>query len=484
MSLVSESVARPYPPSRPFSLFIGRSIHVVGSLIDALVIIGLSVLAGIAYHLVVYDEPGRIATYTKVGSVIAIIHLVLQLQRQLTGHPQQWPSESLRNQFFIWNVSFLCLLVLGFIGKISGNYSRGAILLYYVCGLPLLMAWRSLWMELLQRALNHRWIVLRRGLVLGTLPRISEFMQKHVPWQHGLTITHSLMIPDDALEPTPAGDAALKSALDETVELVRGAELDDVIVLLPWSSTRALDTCTEALMTVPAFVHLGSEPILDRFADVRLSRLGSATMLNLVRPPLTRFEVMAKRAFDLVFGSMALLVAAPLILTVVLLIKLDSPGPVFFWQRRHGFNQKPFRILKFRTMTVAEDGEVVTQATSHDPRVTRVGRYLRRYNIDELPQLVNVIKGDMSLVGPRPHALTHNHQFEQKIARYARRHNIKPGMTGWAQIHGLRGRTDTVAKMQARVEHDLYYIDNWSLLFDLYILILTVTSPKAFRNAE
>ncbi len=173
----------------------------------------------------------------------------------------------------------------------------------------------------------------------------------------------------------------------------------------------------------------------------------------------------------------------PLLIAVAVMIKLDSRGPVFFMQRRYGFNQKPFRIIKFRTMHTLDDGAVIQQARRDDPRITRVGRWLRRWNIDEIPQLFNVLKGDMSLVGPRPHALSHNHQYERRILLYARRHNVKPGITGWAQIHGFRGETDTDDKMEKRVAHDLYYIDNWSPWLDVTILIRTVISARSYRNA-
>jgi len=192
---------------------------------------------------------------------------------------------------------------------------------------------------------------------------------------------------------------------------------------------------------------------------------------------------MEKRAFDLLFASIALLLLTPVLAVVALLIKLDSAGPVLFLQHRYGFNQKPFRIIKFRTMRTLDDGPVISQAKKGDPRITRVGSWLRRWNLDELPQLFNVIKGDMSLVGPRPHALSHDREYEQRISVYARRHNVKPGITGWAQIHGLRGETDTDDKMQSRVEYDLHYIDNWSLWLDLQIMIRTALSPTSYRNA-
>ena len=205
--------------------------------------------------------------------------------------------------------------------------------------------------------------------------------------------------------------------------------------------------------------------------------------LQLTRLPLSRFEVLQKRLFDLVFSAIMLVLFTPLLLFVAALIKLDSHGPVFFLQQRYGFNQKPFRIIKFRTMRTLDDGRGGPQATRDDPRVTRLGRWLRRWNIDEIPQLLNVLRGDMSLVGPRPHALSHNLAYEQTIASYARRHNVKPGITGWAQINGFRGATDTDEKMEKRVEYDLYYIDNWSLGFDFLILLLTAFSPAAHRNA-
>jgi exopolysaccharide biosynthesis polyprenyl glycosylphosphotransferase len=181
---------------------------------------------------------------------------------------------------------------------------------------------------------------------------------------------------------------------------------------------------------------------------------------------------------------LALLLLTPVLIIAAVSIKLDSKGPVFFLQRRFGFNQNTFRIIKFRTMHTTEDGPVIEQARKGDPRITRVGALLRRWNIDELPQLFNVIKGDMSLVGPRPHALSHDREYERRIALYARRHKVKPGITGWAQIRGLRGETDTDEKMRDRVAYDLHYIDNWSLLLDVQILIQTIVSPRSYRNAH
>lgn len=182
---------------------------------------------------------------------------------------------------------------------------------------------------------------------------------------------------------------------------------------------------------------------------------------------------MAKRLLDLMVGGMALLVFLPLCLLVALAIKLDSPGPVLFRQQRIGFNGRPFQIVKFRTLSVLEDGEAVIQVTRNDPRVTRIGHLLRRSSLDELPQLLNVLAGDMSLVGPRPHAVLHDDYYGARIANYAHRQRVRPGITGWAQVKGVRGATPTLADMQERADLDAWYVDHHSLKLDLLILLLT-----------
>jgi exopolysaccharide biosynthesis polyprenyl glycosylphosphotransferase len=191
----------------------------------------------------------------------------------------------------------------------------------------------------------------------------------------------------------------------------------------------------------------------------------------------------AKRAFDISVAGLALLAFSPLLLAVSLAVRLDSRGPVFFRQTRHGYNNEVIKVLKFRSMTTIEDGCHFTQAVKNDPRVTRVGRILRRTNIDELPQLVNVLLGEMSIVGPRPHPIALNEAFAERISPLSRRHKVKPGITGWAQVHGHRGETDTLEKMRRRIECDLYYIDNWSFLLDIKIIVMTLFSRRAYTNA-
>ena len=213
------------------------------------------------------------------------------------------------------------------------------------------------------------------------------------------------------------------------------------------------------------------------------TRSPGLSLIDIQRAPFSRYERTVKRLFDVIAAASALVIHLPLLLLVAILNKLDSPGPVVFRQQRKGFNGRPFAIYKFRTMRVMEDGEQIVQAKRHDPRVTRLGRILRATSIDELPQLLNVLKGDMSLIGPRPHALAHDTQYGALISEYALRHHIKPGITGWAQVNGFRGETSDVEMMRKRVELDLWYIDNWSITLDLQIVLRTVGELLRRRNA-
>jgi putative colanic acid biosynthesis UDP-glucose lipid carrier transferase len=198
---------------------------------------------------------------------------------------------------------------------------------------------------------------------------------------------------------------------------------------------------------------------------------------------LTRPQVTVKRLLDILAGTLALLAVLPALVAIAALIRLNSPGPILFRQRRIGLNGRSFYIFKFRTMTTLDDGPVVRQASRGDDRVTSVGRVLRKFSLDELPQLFNVLRGEMSLVGPRPHALAHDTEYSQAIELYAARHNVKPGITGWAQVNGWRGPTPHLDLMIRRLEHDLWYVDNWSLWLDIKIMLLTIKRASNSQNA-
>ena len=224
--------------------------------------------------------------------------------------------------------------------------------------------------------------------------------------------------------------------------MVRFLRPDDVFVLVPWTDAAEVERCIDAFLRVPSALHLRPGAVMDRFPDLQITRVGGVSGINIGRRPLNVGEVVLKRAFDLTVATIALVSLSPLLAAIAVAIKLDSPGPVFFRQKRYGFNQQPFGVFKFRSMRT-DAGAAFRQATRNDSRITRVGAILRRTNLDELPQILNVLRGEMSLVGPRPHALAHDRSFERRIALYARRHNVRPGITGWAQVNGFRGETQT-----------------------------------------
>jgi Undecaprenyl-phosphate glucose phosphotransferase len=357
------------------------------------------------------------------------------------------------------------------------DYSRGSMLLFYVTGLPAIILTRYALVSTVILGSKVGLVTAQRVFLIGSGEDISAFVRRYQPWNYGLhTIGAAPLTRLDPAATSQQRRAALSADLRQAIDTARMLRPDAVYIVTPWSETGTIDNCVDEFLNIPVEIHLGPERILDRFENVRIAKHGRMASLQLTRAPLSWFERMQKRVLDVVIASGVLVVLSPLLAGVALLVLLDTGWPLFFRQRRYGFNQQEFRIIKFRTMTTLDDGPVVPQARRNDPRITRLGGILRKWNIDELPQLVNVLKGDMSLVGPRPHALSHNREYEQKIALYARRHNVLPGITGWAQVNGFRGETDTDEKMRRRVDHDLYYIDNWSLWLDLRILFKTLFS--------
>jgi Undecaprenyl-phosphate glucose phosphotransferase len=454
-------------------------------LADSTAIVAMSWLTGISYHLMVYQEAGDTVNYLKVGLISAVVFVMPNLFRGEYSLPNFLTFKPhLRRSIQLWNVSFIGLLAVGFLAQITVIFSRGWIVLFYALTICVLLALRYAYVMLTVLGSRTGLISAQRIFLVGTGRNIEDFVTRYQPRAFGINIVGChFLTPVEAGAPPAARDGALARDLEQVIADARVAQPEAIFLLMPWHDTGVIDRCAETLRKLPAELHLGPEHILDRFAQVQLLKIGPISSLQLRRMPLSRLELLEKRALDLLFASVALLLLTPLLVVIAALVKLDSAGPVFFLQRRFGFNQKPFQIIKFRSMRCCEDGPVVHQAKKDDPRVTRIGCWLRRWSLDEVPQLFNVIKGDMSLVGPRPHAMSHDHDFERRISTYARRHNVKPGITGWAQIHGLRGETDTDEKMRQRVEHDLHYIDNWSVLLDLQILVRTVVSPASYRNA-
>jgi Undecaprenyl-phosphate glucose phosphotransferase len=258
---------------------------------------------------------------------------------------------------------------------------------------------------------------------------------------------------------------------------------DEVLIVVNWRRRREIDQMLIRLRRIAVPVRLLADAQLRAFIQQPICHVGTMLAVELQRPPLTRFDRVLKRLVDLLLAGVVLVVLAPLLLSVALFIKVDTSGPIFFRQKRIGFNGQSFWIFKFRTMSVLEDGLRVKQAMVNDARVTRVGRWLRWSSIDELPQLFNVLRGEMSLVGPRPHAEVHDNVFDAAVARYAWRKNVKPGITGWAQVNGSRGPTPDTESVSCRVNYDLWYMENWSLWLDLRILLCTLPILLGARNA-
>jgi Undecaprenyl-phosphate glucose phosphotransferase len=459
------------------------TFSVIVFLIEFTAIGTLALLTGVLYHEVAYEVGQPVSFYLEVGVLAAAVYTVANTARGdyrlgnfLGGRVHA------RRILIYWHVTFLSLLAIGFLAQLSVFYSRAWIVLFYGTGLLTLVPLRRLLTQATLFASRTGIVSAKRIFVVGAEPRVADFIQRYRPSQFGVEVAGCCFLPLLPGRLSPGGADHLARELEHALVQARETTPDAIFLLAPWTATEAVKHSAEKFGALPAELHLGPDRMMEEFANAELLRLGPISTLQLTSAPLGTIQRLTKRLLDVVVSAAALAVLSPLFAVTALLIKLDSPGPVFFMQRRYGYNQRTFRIVKFRTMSVMEDGPDVQQVQREDGRVTRVGRWLRRWNVDELPQLLNVLKGDMSLVGPRPHALSHNLEYEKKIRLYARRHNVKPGITGWAQVHGFRGETDAM-RMRMRVEHDLYYIENWSLWLDLQILVRTVLSPSSYRNA-
>jgi Undecaprenyl-phosphate glucose phosphotransferase len=271
--------------------------------------------------------------------------------------------------------------------------------------------------------------------------------------------------------------------VDELAEFVANEHINEVWVAVPWDDRDLLESALKVLNESVVDVNIIPDLYQYRLLNQEIVQWGGLPVINLSGTPMTGTELRLKAVFDRLGSLFLLLLASPLFLLLALLIRLSSPGPVLFHQKRHGVGGEAIDILKFRTMKLHTEPEgQVIQASRDDDRITKIGHFLRRTSLDELPQLINVLRGEMSLVGPRPHAVEHNESFKSRIPKYMLRHKVKPGITGWAQVNGFRGITDTEEKMALRIEHDLWYIQNWSLWLDIKILLQT---PLAMihRNA-
>ena len=370
--------------------------------------------------------------------------------------------------------AFLFFLTIAFSLKASEIYSR--LWLYSFGGASFVaVVFCRVLLYRIFRALSRRGIIGRTMVVLGSGPQATRFLERLGRVNPYFTTIAGVYDQDHLRLGSEVAGQPVLGGIEDLIAAARHAKVDDVVVALPWNADGQVIQAVERLKELPVNVYISSDLVGFQLAfRPALGHFQQLPMFEVVQRPISGWSSVIKTGEDYLLASLVLLMLSPLLILVAIAIKLDSPGPVFFMQPRLGFNNRRFEIYKFRSMYHNEVSEGrVRQASKGDPRVTRVGRFIRRASIDELPQLLNVLNGTMSLVGPRPHALSHNEEFAEQVRGYFARHRVKPGITGWAQVNGFRGETDTVEKIRARVEHDVYYAENWSLLFDLRILLTT-----------
>jgi putative colanic acid biosynthesis UDP-glucose lipid carrier transferase len=392
--------------------------------------------------------------------------------------------QELRIALTTWLVAPAVLLMAGFITKTTDNFSRVVTLSWFVSAAGLLALFRIVTRALL-RKLRASGRNTRNVAVVGGTP-ISEKLCRRImdrPWL-GMNVAGIYDCRSRARrhEFTEV-DVPFVGDQDDLLRDVKAGKIDIVYIGLPLRAEKRITELLELLADTTATVCLTADFFAYDLLSARWHQVGDIPAVSIYDSPFNGIAGWLKRLEDIVLGSLILAIISIPMLAVAIAVKLSSPGPVFFRQRRFGLNGKPIRVLKFRTMSVCEDGPVIVQAKKNDARVTRLGAFLRRTSIDELPQFLQVITGEMSIVGPRPHAIAHNEAYRALIKGYMLRHKVRPGITGWAQVNGYRGETDTLDKMEGRVKYDLEYIAEWHLGMDLKIILLTLFGAKTKQSA-
>jgi Undecaprenyl-phosphate glucose phosphotransferase len=430
---------------------------------------------GFAWHYV--PAVVGIALFAIVAFQAADIYQV----QAFRGHEKQYMRLA-----SAWSVVFLIAMAVSFFAKAGDLYSRAWLGTFYVLGLLTLIVFRRC-LFLLVRRWTREGRLDRRTVVVGADTN-GETLINSLAAQRDSDVRVIGVFDDRGDNRTsPVCDGVPKlGTVDDLVEFARRTRVDLVIFSLPISAENRILQMLKKLWVLPVDIRLSAHTNKLRFRPRSYSYIGNVPVLDVFDRPIADWDVVMKWLFDKVVGTLALICLSPVMALVAIAIKFDSKGPVLFKQKRYGFNNELVEVYKFRSMYVDHaDATASKLVTRDDPRVTRVGRFIRKTSLDELPQLFNVIfTGNLSLVGPRPHAVhakAEDRLYDEAVDGYFARHRVKPGLTGWAQINGWRGETDSHQKIQRRVEHDLYYIENWSILFDLYILART---PFAILRGE
>jgi Undecaprenyl-phosphate glucose phosphotransferase len=449
--------------------------------VDSIVILAVAL---VTYFAFVGNEAQDPAYYV---AAIAFVWLVSIALMNMAGLYQLDPIMrplAFADKFLIaFATTILFLLAAAFAIKISGMFSRTWIASFAVAACSATVLVRCFAGKALGY-LADRGFFTRRVVIVGAgeqAKRLLTFIEASRP--RFISVLGAFC--ETSADLPAASRHRRLGGIDKLGAYVRTNRVDDVIVALPWSRDEQILTTLEALRELPVNAYLASDLIGFRLPFKQSpDHFGDMPVVEVMGRPFVGWGGVKKQALDYALTIVAMPVLLPVMALIALAIKLESPGPVFFRQERYGFANEAFLIWKFRTMRHEKQTPSKTlQATPGDPRVTRVGRLLRRTSLDELPQVFNVLNGTMSLVGPRPHAVDHNEEYSRIIRGYFARHRVKPGITGWAQVNGLRGATKGVEQMEARVKHDIYYTEHWSLLFDLRILAMTVAAWITGRNA-
>lgn len=401
---------------------------------------------------------------------------------EMKGTYESWRSASLKQELWqvntIWLKIIFGLWLFAYATKALTEDSRQVILTWFVLVPPILGTWRLLVRQTL-REFRKRGYNTRTAVIAGTGNLAVNLAHQILatPWLGiqfvGFYGDRKLMTPETV---------EVEGNLDDLVKEARNGKVDLVYMVLPVQEEARMRELATKLADTTASLYMVPDIFISDLLRAHWTTIAGMPAVSIFESPYQGVSDWVKRVEDIVLGSLILIsIALPMIL-IAIGVKLSSPGPILFKQRRYGLDGRAIGVWKFRTMTVCEDGPEVPQAKKGDPRVTPFGAFLRRTSLDELPQFINVLQGRMSIVGPRPHAVSHNEFYRKQIPGYMLRHKVKPGITGWAQVNGWRGETDTLEKMQKRVEHDLSYLNHWSIWLDLKIILLTLVKGFVGKN--
>ncbi len=442
------------------------------------------VFGGLSLAAFFYNTPFSFL-YTSTGLVAAIVFM---LCAESLGVYRSWRANDAARMLFVatgaWLLTTVLIIVIGFFAKETANLSRVTIGLWVVLTLSGLIVWRLIF-RLFLRSLRLSGYNSRKAAVVG-LNHNAMRMRDELAANPELGINFSGFFDDRCIKRLhdEHPDEVLHGSISELIERTKQGEFDLIFIALPLKAQKRIAQILERCGDTTASVHLIPDFFTYNLLHARMGSVGNLQTLSIYETPILGFNDMLKRSFDVVFSSLVLLCISFPMLCIAAAVKFTSPGPVIFKQARYGLDGKRIFVWKFRSMSTMDNGDKVVQATKGDARITKVGAFIRKTSLDELPQFINVLQGRMSVVGPRPHAVAHNEEYRRLIPYYMLRHKVKPGITGWAQINGFRGETDTLDKMEGRIDHDLDYIRNWSLLMDIKIVFLTVFKGFIGRNVH